>query len=129
MYINLISSKTVIYYVHNKYIFLYVLCASTDENDYSPLSGFGGLVSFNNLNRRRCINIRITEDEFYEFEESFQLRLGGLPNIDLPSNLVVDPAVANVTIVDNEGMCVAWAEDWIDHDINLFNYIGIKGHP
>ena len=63
-------------------------------------------MSFNNLNRRRCIRVRITEDEFYEFEESFQLRLGSLPDIDLPSNLVLDPVVANVTIVDNEGICV-----------------------
>ena len=64
-------------------------------------------MSFNNINRRRCIRLRITEDEVNEFEESFQLRLGSLPGIDLPSNLVLDPVVASITILDNEGMGAA----------------------
>ena len=71
-------------------------------------------MSINNQDRRRCIRVRITDDEFNEFEESFQLRLGGLPNIGLPSNLVLDPAVANVTILDNEGMLL--------HDNQTINY-------
>ena len=61
-------------------------------------------MSINHLNRRRCIHLRITEDEVNEFEESFQLRLGNLLNIDLPSNLVLDPVMTNITILDNEGM-------------------------
>ena len=91
-------------------------CAAiyTDEDDYSPLSGFSGLVSFNNQNRRRCIRVRITEDEVNEFEESFQLRLGSLPNIDLPSKLVLDPVVASITILDNEGMVL--------HENQIINY-------
>ena len=87
--------------------FFHALCASiyTDEDDYTPLSGFGGLVSFNNLNRRRCIHLRITEDEVNEFEESFQLRLDSLPKIDLPSKLVLDPVMTSIAILDNEGIC------------------------
>ena len=56
-------------------------------------------MSINHLNRRRCIHLRITEDEVNEFEESFQLRLGNLLNIDLPSNLVLDPVMTNITIL------------------------------
>ena len=83
-------------------------------------------MSFNNQNRRRCIRVRITEDEVNELEESFQLRLGSLPGIDLLSNLVLDPIVASITILDNEGMMLNENQIInlfiIDHVMNLFIY-------
>ncbi len=46
--------------------------------------------------------VEIEEDEHYEFEEQFFLQFIVLEGTSLPDNLVLDPSVSNITILDNE---------------------------
>ena len=64
---------------------------------------FAHSVSFSNTSRRSCIMVEITEDIHYEFEEQFSLRFIELEGTSLPGNLVLNPYVSNITILDNEG--------------------------
>ncbi len=76
----------------------------TGESDYGALSGFVTSISLNNANRLRCINIRITNDNVYENDERFSLRLVGIGS--LPSNLVLNPSTSTIIIQDNEGIII-----------------------
>ncbi len=53
---------------------------------------------FDDVVRRSCINVEITEDNRYEFEEQFSLQLIDLPGFDLPSNYVFDPPTSTIVI-------------------------------
>ena len=76
----------------------------TGESDYSALSGFITSITLNNANRLRCINIRITNDNVYENDERFSLRLVVIGS--LPSNLVLNPSTSTIIIQDNEGIII-----------------------
>ena len=47
--------------------------------------------------------VQIENDTRYEFEEQFSLRFIELEGTTLPSTLVLDPSVSNITIINNEG--------------------------
>ena len=96
------ASECVIIIVMNAYTSMIVYFIG--ESDYGALSGFGTSITLNNTNRLRCINIRITDDNVYENDERFSLRLVGIGS--LPSNLVLDPSTSTIIIQDNEGIIV-----------------------
>ena len=47
--------------------------------------------------------VEITEDDHYEVEEQFSLRFIVLEGTSIPDNLVFDPSVSIITILDNDG--------------------------
>ncbi len=47
--------------------------------------------------------VQIENDTRYEFEEQFSLRFIEVEGTTLPSTLVLDPSVSNITNVDNKG--------------------------
>ena len=55
-------------------------------------------VLFDDVVRRSCINVEITKDNRYEFEEQFSLQLIDLPGFDLPSNYVFDLPTSTIVI-------------------------------
>ncbi|XP_064387630.1 uncharacterized protein LOC135335892 isoform X2 [Halichondria panicea] len=73
---------------------------TADGSDYREMSGSDAafVLFFDDVVRRSCINVEITEDNRYEFEEQFSLQLIDLPGSDLPSNYVFDPPTSTIVI-------------------------------
>ncbi len=78
----------------------------TDGDDYTEMTGprDAYFLFFSDTSRRSCFMVAIPEDNRYEFEEQFSLRFIELEGTTLPSTLVLDPSVSNITILDNEGI-------------------------
>ena len=80
-----------------------VLHIYSDESDYMATSRFDAIVTFNNVQRRSCVDIMITDDIVYENEERFFLRLAGLgDSFALPNNFFLSPNISEINIQDNE---------------------------
>lgn len=61
---------------------------------------------FDNENRRDCFNLSITDDTRAENTEQLTIQLDTLPDTPLPSGVLLNPNVATVEILANDGMNV-----------------------
>ncbi len=76
---------------------------STDGSDYTATSGFSAIVTFNNAQRRSCVDILITDDNEDESEERFSLQLADLGgSFALPDNFFLSPNISEIIIQDND---------------------------
>jgi len=77
---------------------------STAPSDYDALTGFR-LGPFSNSVRQLSFNVSIVNDMIPEDDEDFTARLTLLPadQARLRNRVTVDPNVATVTILDDEG--------------------------
>lgn len=81
--------------------------ALTDETDYTPLNPDSVDVfltsPFNNATRRKCFNVRITNDILVEGSEEFSLLLLEVPFIPPPLPTLFNASSATITILDQDG--------------------------
>ena len=62
------------------------------------------ILIFTNIIRQICFMVEIEDDNRYETEEQFSLRFVVLEGSSIRDNIVFDPSVSNITILDNEGI-------------------------
>ena len=60
------------------------------------------ILMFDECERRRCVNISITQDLVDELNENFTFHLNRTP--DLSPHIYLDPVNGTIEIVDDDGM-------------------------
>ncbi len=75
----------------------------SDESDYTATLGMDTIVIFTNTQRRSCVDIMITNDNVYENDERFFLRLADLGgSFALSDNFFLSPNISEINVQDNE---------------------------
>ena len=84
----------------------------TDTSDYVALSAFGtnplAIAQFGDSLRRFCFDVTIIDDTQFELSETFNVTIE--LSFDSPtSGIVVDPAEAVITILDDDGKSTVYS--------------------
>ena len=74
---------------------------STDGQDYQSIATVN--LMFSSVNRQIVTGISILDDNFHELPEDF---FANLSLVTTRPNVIVDPSMATVNILDEDGMCI-----------------------
>ena len=86
------------------------LLYSTDSNDLSPIFDFqifAPSLPEEGVTRRSCFNVSITDDNFHENTESFEILLE-LDIFTPQYGVIVNPSITEIFIIDNDGKSLCY---------------------